>query len=84
MGKMWQLTLSHSSNFLWILVVLGIGIVSLGVAAGDNESKPTVVQTKNGKIRGLEETRSLSGKKYLAFRGLRYANPPIKELRFKV
>lgn len=44
----------------------------------------TVIQTKIGKIRGLEETTSSQQIKYYAFKGIRYAQAPTGSLRFKV
>lgn len=46
-------------------------------------TRATVVQTKIGKIRGLEEETS-QNTKYFAFKGIRYASSPVKELRFRV
>ncbi|OXA64027.1 neuroligin-4, X-linked [Folsomia candida] len=43
----------------------------------------TVIQTKIGKIRGLEETTSSQQIKYYAFKGIRYAQAPTGSLRFK-
>jgi len=43
----------------------------------------TTVQTKLGKIQGLKETTE-RGTNYLAFKGIRYAVAPEKDLRFKV
>ncbi|ODM99620.1 Esterase E4 [Orchesella cincta] len=45
-------------------------------------TRATVVQTKIGKIRGLEE-ETPTNVKYYAFKGIRYASAPVKELRFK-
>jgi carboxylesterase type B len=39
--------------------------------------------TKLGKIRGIHKMSAL-GTSYMAFLGVRYAVPPLKELRFKV
>lgn len=47
------------------------------------DTSATVVQTKIGKIRGLEEETPASTK-YYAFKGIRYASSPTKELRFQV
>lgn len=43
---------------------------------------PTIRQTVNGPVEGIEETSSL-GQKFYAFRGVPYAEPPISERRFK-
>lgn len=44
--------------------------------------RPTVTSQK-GQIVGLEE-KSFSGRNYFAFKRIPYAEPPLKELRFKV
>lgn len=48
-----------------------------------SDTRATVVQTKIGKIRGLEE-ETPSATKYYAFKGIRYASSPAKEQRFRV
>lgn len=47
----------------------------LALSVSSNES-PTIRQTTNGPIEGVEETSSL-GLKYYAFRGIPFAEPPI-------
>ena len=47
----------------------------------DGQSEP-LVTTALGKIKGSVMS-PLSGHQFLAFRGIRYANPPIGELRFQ-
>lgn len=37
---------------------------------------PLIRQTTNGSVEGIEQISSL-GQKYYAFRGIRYAEPPI-------
>jgi len=81
--KMCHLSSTYSSRLLLGLLFLGLLVLRTRADAG-NEAPATVVQTKLGKIRGLVETRSWSGEKYFAFRGIRYANPPVQDLRFKV
>lgn len=43
-----------------------------------------IVQTKNGKIRGIENISPIGAKKYHSFLGIPYAKPPIGDLRFSV
>lgn len=43
----------------------------------------TVIGTEEGLLRGTVQS-SFNGKKYLAFKGVPYAKPPIGSLRFKV
>ena len=50
------------------------------VVAGPSES---IVQISLGQIRGSLMFSS-SGRQFSAFRGIPYAKPPIKELRFNV
>ncbi len=77
---MWGSRRAELNSFL-LLLSISIGVV---IAGGEESSPPTtLVNTQLGKIRGTEE-RGNGGGKYFAFRGLRYANPPVKDLRFKV
>lgn len=46
------------------------------------EERPTI-SIEDGSIRGMFRL-SYHGRKYVAFEGIPYAQPPIKELRFKV
>lgn len=41
-----------------------------------------VVQTNNGFIRGKSSVTTFNKKEYFSFKGIRYAEPPINELRF--
>lgn len=62
-------------------VVLGIMTLSEQVICDRNEY-PEVV-TDLGTIKGSDMV-SHHGKPFFAFRGIRYAQPPVGELRFKV
>lgn len=42
-----------------------------------------IVQTLSGQIRGRKYRTLFENKSYLAFKGIPYAQPPVKELRFK-
>lgn len=79
------------------LLVAGVGVLTViaiaGIVAlvllfnvsdnGDVIYEDPVVQTNLGKIRGsIFYTRH--DKKFYGFRGLRYAQPPIDDLRFQV
>lgn len=47
-------------------------------------SGPTViVETNSGPVRGNHRT-SVLGEKFVSFRGIPYAKPPVGDLRFKV
>ena len=70
-----------------LLFLVLLNLTSMHVNAEDapfaSGKGEVVVPTKLGKIRGLVETTKQSSK-YYAFKGIRYANSPEKELRFKV
>lgn len=42
-----------------------------------------IVQTTSGPIRGFKSRTIFEEKSYLAFKGIPYAEPPVKQLRFK-
>lgn len=46
-------------------------------------SKFAVADTEYGKVKGIVKASELD-QPYLAFLGVRYAAPPVKDLRFKV
>lgn len=50
---------------------------------GQDATKEPLVTLTLGKIRGSTLTTRL-GKTIFSFRGIRYAKPPVEELRFKV
>lgn len=43
-----------------------------------------IVDTDNGKVRGIKSSTLYKGDPYYAFKGIPYAKPPIGSLRFKV
>ncbi|CAD7085838.1 unnamed protein product [Hermetia illucens] len=67
----------QASETLCLVVFFSVGIA----VAMPPESDP-IVTTSLGKIRGTC-LKSSTGKAFYAFRGIRYAKPPINELRFK-
>lgn len=76
------------SRIVALFVVIVVAVV-LGVVLSnksDSELKEaleeTVVETKLGKIKGSIFTTRLD-KKFIGFRGIRYAEPPINNLRFE-
>lgn len=47
-------------------------------------SEKVIIKVNEGQIRGIKEISEYSGTSYYAFYGIPYAEPPIKNLRFKV
>lgn len=43
-----------------------------------------IIETNDGKVRGLRKTTLIKGVEYYSFRGIPYAKCPTGELRFKV
>lgn len=96
-NQMFQQQFFSSSSFLSVcFIIVFLASASTPVNGGNDYSSSSfssssssaekgevVLPTKIGKIRGLVETTKQSYK-YYAFKGMRYANPPEKELRFKV
>lgn len=68
-------------QFLVFCVVVGIMSFSEQVSCDRNEYPE--VATDLGNIKGSNMV-SHHGKPFFAFRGIRYAQPPVGELRFKV
>ena len=55
----------------------------LALAAGLARAEDVTVATTKGRIRG-ERVDADMGQYYYAFKGIPYAKPPVKELRFQV
>lgn len=72
-----------SRNNIFVLPLL-LFILSLVRADSESSSSSIVVHTDNGDVRGNTEVTLLHYRKFYAFRGIPYAQPPIGELRFKV
>lgn len=67
--------------FLTILVSCSLGFCSTNAVMQDEQI--TIVKTKLGEIKGRSMTSRL-GQSFLGFRGIRYAEAPVNELRFQV
>lgn len=83
-----------SKKAKWILVTISLIVVTavttvlLNLFLGqesDEETKieETLVETSLGKINGSVFYTRLD-KKFIGFRGIRYAEPPVDDLRFRV
>lgn len=72
-----------------LVTILGICVAVLVVTVADfNDDKGLpefeTVSTFNGQLRGRLHRTFFDDKPYYAFRGIPYATPPVRELRFKV
>lgn len=56
--------------------VVLLSFLLLVFRVSSNDSLPTIRQTENGPVEGIEKFSSL-GQKYYSFRGVPYAEPPI-------
>ena len=66
------------------LVILQLSLIQSDEIIENQDIKfEAIVSTALGQIRGSVLT-SRKNEEFLAFRGIRYAHPPTKELRFKV
>ena len=61
------------------IVLTGIFFTFCGVTATENAT----VTLEQGPLQGVKLS-TVWGKEYLAFRGIRYAKPPVGKLRFRV
>lgn len=68
---------------LRLLLVIGLAIAHPDNRPIQNGSQPPHVTTNLGEIEGAV-LRTRLGKPIFAFRGIRYANAPVNELRFQV
>lgn len=59
--------------------LLFVSIFSISVHGADN-----VVKTESGEVQGVTAKTLLNQRQFYSFRGIRYAQPPIGNLRFKV
>merc|ERR1711990_982314 len=61
------------------MLLLAISLASLAISLGED----ITVNLSKGKLRGARLDYDF-GQYYYAFKGIPYARPPVKELRFKV
>lgn len=64
-----------------LLCVLLFSVV-VTVTSADDEYK--IVETRNGRIRGIRKSTLLKKISFYSFKGIPYAKPPLDDLRFKV
>lgn len=69
----WQLALG---SVFGAVLLTGCGDSSSGTDDDNAEAAPTVRQTQQGEVEGVEESYGL------AFRGIPYAQPPVGDLRY--
>lgn len=72
-----------------LVLILSISVAVLVVTISDfsgNKELPEfeTISTYNGQLRGCLQHTFFDNKPYYAFKGIPYAKPPLRELRFKV
>ena len=72
------MTINQTKQFA-MLLLLAISLASLATSLGED----ITVNLSKGKLRGARLDYDF-GQYYYAFKGIPYARPPVKELRFKV
>lgn len=67
-------------------VYLAIAMLSICISLVESDTKENykIVQTLNGKVRGVHRTTKINKFDFYAFRGIPYAKTPTGKLRFKV
>lgn len=76
----------ESLNTIFLLLFIVTSFNCLGFCSNDNKnnnSNDLIVNTTSGLLKG-SFLETWSNKKIYSFRGVPFAEPPIKELRFKV
>lgn len=66
------------------LFLLCFGSTSYAQITKTETPECPVVTTKLGRISGIREKTVLGNESFCSYRGIRYAEPPIGKLRFKV
>lgn len=72
-----------------LVIILGISVAVLVVTVTVSTEEKELpyfetVSTLNGRVRGRLNRTLFDDKPYYSFRGIPYAKPPLRELRFKV
>lgn len=64
--------------------VIAFYIIFVCIAKSDACAKHKVIETNNGKVRGVRKTTLIQKMDFYSFKGIPYAKSPIGELRLKV
>lgn len=72
-----------TATMCWLSVCILLAAAVSGIDSAATAPSPTV-HTKNGQLIGSVETTAIEKREFFAFRGIRYAKPPVGPLRFKV
>lgn len=75
--------MSVAVKLLMLTILFNCSIEICSTKATTQDEQIPIVKTKLGEIRGRTMTSRL-GQSFLAFRGVRYAEAPVNELRFQV
>lgn len=67
-------------KYLFWVLLFSVLQIKINANSPPNE----IYLPRGSRLKGLIESSFYSKKKYVEFRGLRYAKPPIGDLRFKV
>lgn len=73
----------YLTNLLLLLTLLCVKLSQQEETKGNPIDRNPIVQTENGPVKGSALQTRL-GVLFYAFRGIRYAQAPIGDLRFKV
>lgn len=67
-----------------VIVVVALPLLLNGEVNDDNDDDVVEIDIESGRIRGKRSLTLYEKKPYYSFRGIPYAQPPTKDLRFKV
>lgn len=73
-------TMDTLNGFRSLIVFFIICSTTKGAPTAEHK----IIETLNGKVRGLRQTTLLKNTEYYSFRGIPYAQTPTGELRFRV
>lgn len=69
---------------MYSIQILVCAVAIVYIVSAESFDRYKIVDTTNGKIRGIKGTTLLNGGAFYSFRGIPYAKPPVADLRFKV